>query len=139
MIMTKENCKKAMALNPELAEKLCYKAQMVRNLTDQINGIDNFSKHSVGSRQKAFNLRKNIMLEMLNTLGALAGEYKREYGQNLFNEYVDYRNYTRLEGEARIKTVGQMSEILRTADECCREVWADYLEDEGDTYLRNAQ
>ena len=139
MIMTKTACKDAMALDAQLAAKLCYKAEMVRNLTDRIEGLEQFATHYIGSLAKARELKRTIMIEMLQVLGALAGEYKKAYDQNLFNEYVDYRNYTKLTGEARVKTVGQMCEILKTADECCREVWADYLTAEGDTYMTEAK
>lgn len=135
MIMTKDNCKKAMTLNHELAAKLCYKAEMVANLTDRINGLKRFAPECVGSIQHAHGLRKQIQIEMLQILGALAGEFKRAYGQNLFSEFVNYKNYEKLTGEDKVKTVAQMCELLRTADECCREVWADYLQAEGDAYL----
>ncbi|MBQ7430211.1 hypothetical protein [Butyrivibrio sp.] len=135
MIMTKNDCKKAMALNPELAAKLCYKAEMVSSLTDRIDSIDRLAPENIGSRQRAWNLRKQVQIEMLQVLGALAGEYKKTYGENLYSEYVDYRNYERLTGEARIDTITKMCQILNVADECCREAWADYLEAEGDTYL----
>lgn len=135
MVMTKENFKKAMSLNPTLSAKLCYKAEMVRNLTDRIAGIDAFASNYIGSRQHLFDLRKQVMIEMMQIVGALAGDYKHEFNAPLFSEYVDYRNYQRLRGEAKVKTLGQMCEVLRTADECCREVWADYLQAEDDAYM----
>ena len=135
MLVNKENMKKAMRLNAGLQSKLNYKAALVRNLTDRIEGIDKFSSEYVGTREKLFNLRRDVQEEMLSVIGAMASEYRTAYGKNLFSEFVDYKNYKSLKGDTRIKTVGQMCEILRLADECCREIWADYLEAEGDTYM----
>lgn len=134
-LVTKTEMKAAMRLNPGLTEKLMHKAELVSNLTDVLDGINQFASHMVGSYKKTFQLRKQVQIEMLQVIGAIAGEYKKQYGQPLFSEYVDYRHYEELEGEARTKTVGQMCEILRIADECCREVWGDYLLAEGDAYM----
>ena len=52
---------------------------------------------------------------MMQVIGAIAGEYRQAYAKNLLQEYVDYRNCDKLTGEAKIKTAGQMYEILRIA------------------------
>ncbi len=127
-IISKKEMKEALKIDSQLTAKLCYKAEMVESLTDRIDGINLFSTESVGSREYLHNLRKQIQIEMLQVIGAIAGEYTKTTGKNLFSEFVNDKNYEKLTGEARIKTVGQMCQILRIADECCGEIWADYLE-----------
>ncbi len=137
MLVLKKEFKKAMKLNAGLTDKLNYKAEMVSSLSDQLVGLKTYSPESVEAIKKVKSLKKAVELEMLDVVGAMASEYKKAYGENLFSEFVNYKHYTELTGEARVKTVGQMVEILRMADECCREIWGDYLMENGDSYMVN--
>ena len=124
--------KEVMHLAPELASRLVHKTSKLADLDYEIRSRERLQEGMDVNLRK---LRAQISMETMNILGAMNAVFREYYNKPLFKEFIDYKHVTQLTGEQRQKTISQMAACLNIADECCREIWADYLEAEGDEYM----
>lgn len=125
--------KEVMHLAPELASRLVHKTSKLADLDYEIRSRERLQEGMDVNLRK---LRAQISMETMNILGAMNAVFKEYYNMPLFKEFIDYKHVTQLTGEQRVKTISQMAACLNIADICCREIWADYLEAEGDEYMK---
>ena len=131
-IIVAEELKEAMRLAPDFAARLVHKMEKFGDYSYEISCSEQLEEE-VDAELRA--KRARIGKEAVNILGGLNGVFKEYYGTPLFKAFVDYKNVDNKTGDEKNKTLTQMAELLTVADECCREIWADYLEAEGDEYM----
>ncbi len=131
-IILKDDLKEAMRLMPDETRNLIHKTEFISDLSYQISLRERIEEERDTERRA---LRAKISRETMGLLGAMNAEYRFYAGHPLFQEFIDYKHVDTLPKEKREKTLLQMAEAIAVADECCREIWADYLEAEGDDYM----
>lgn len=132
-IIKKADMKEAMALMPEETRNLIHKTELISDLSYQIALMEKVSAERDTAKRA---LRAKVSRETMGLLGAMNGEYRFMSGHSLFQEFIDYKHIDTLPKDKREKTLLQMAQAISIADECCREIWADYLEAEGDEYMK---
>ncbi len=132
-IIKKEDMKEAMSLMPEETINLIHKTEFIADLSYQIALREKIEAERDTERRA---LRAKVSRETMGLLGAMNAEYRFMSGHSLFQEFIDYKHVDTLPKNKREKTLLQMAQAISIADECCREIWPDYLEAEGDEYMK---